>query len=52
MGLLGIYTGFATCGSIFRGSMRKFIGGFPVFLDVHTVLVAEFYEVIYAMKEA
>jgi len=32
--------------------MRKFIGSFSVFLDVQTVLVAKFYEVIHAMDEA
>jgi len=34
------YPGLATCGSIFRGSMREFIA-----------LVVEFYRVIYAMKK-
>jgi len=45
------YPGLAACGSIFRGSMREFIGAFSVFLDVHTTLVAEFYGVIYALEE-
>jgi len=45
------YTGFATCGDIFRGSMGKFIGVFSVFLKVQTVMVAEFYGVIHAMEE-
>jgi len=32
--------------------MGEFIGAFFVFLDVQTALVAEFYGVIYALKEA
>ena len=44
--------GLATRGGIFRGSMRKFIGGFSAFLDVQTALVAEFYGVIHAIEEA
>ena len=28
------YPGLATCGGIFHGSMREFIGAFSVFLDV------------------
>ena len=44
--------GLAACGSIFRGSMRKFIRAFSTFLDVQTALVAEFYEVIFALEEA
>jgi len=31
--------------------MGKFIGAFSAFLDVHNVLVAEFYGVIYALEE-
>jgi len=46
------YPGLAACGGIFRGSMREFIGALSVFLDVQTVLVAGFYGVIYALKEA
>ena len=46
------YPGFAACESIFRGSTEEFIGAFSAFLDVHTVLVAEFYGVIYALEEA
>ena len=46
------YPGLAACGSIFRGSMREFIGAFCVFLDVQTALVAEFYGVIYVLEEA
>jgi len=45
------YPGFATCGGIFRGSMRVFIGAFYAFLDIKTALVAEFYGVIYALEE-
>jgi len=32
--------------------MREFIGVFSVVLEVQTVMVAEFYGVIYAMEEA
>jgi len=32
--------------------MEKFIGVFSMFIKVRTVLMVEFYEVIYAMKEA
>jgi len=32
--------------------MRDFIGGFPVFLEVQTAMIVEFYGVIHAMKEA
>ena len=46
------YPGLATCGGIFCGSMREFIGGFFAFLDFQTALVDEFYGVIYAMEEA
>jgi len=46
------YPGLATCGGIFRGSMREFIGDFSAFLEVQTALVAEFYGVIHAMEEA
>jgi len=35
--------GLATCGGIFRGSMKDFIGGFYAFLDVQTALIAKFY---------
>jgi len=45
------YSGLATCGSIFRGSMEEFIGGFSTFLDVQTVMVVEFYGVIHVMEE-
>jgi len=31
--------------------MREFIGAFSAFFDVQTALVAEFYEVIYALEE-
>ena len=43
------YPGLAACGSIFRGSMREFIGVFSAFLDVQTALIAEFYGVIYML---
>jgi len=43
------YPGLITCGGIFRGSMGKFIGVFCTFLEVHTVMVVEFYGVIHAM---
>jgi len=46
------YPSLATCGGIFHGSMREFIGAFFVFLDVQTALVVKFYEVIYALEEA
>ena len=46
------YPGLATCGGIFRGSMREFIGALSVFLEVQTTMVAEFYGVIHVMKEA
>jgi len=46
------YHGLATCGSIFRGSMREFIGVFSAFLEVQTTMVVEFYGVIHAMEEA
>jgi len=46
------YPCLATCGGIFCGSMREFIGGFSAFLDFQTGLVAEFYGVIYVMEEA
>ena len=45
------YPCLVACGSIFRGSMREFIGAFSAFFDVQTALVAEFYEVIYALEE-
>jgi len=32
--------------------MGEFIGAFSVFLDVQTAMVAEFYGVTHAMKEA
>ena len=44
------YPGFATCGGIFCGSMREFIGAFSAFLEVQIALIAEFYEVIHAME--
>jgi len=31
--------------------MRQFIGGFFAFLDIHTTLVAQFYEIIHVIKE-
>jgi len=46
------YSGLATCGGIFHGSMGKFIEASSAFLEVQTVLVAEFYGIIHAMKEA
>jgi len=46
------YPGLATCGGIFRGSMREFIRAFSAFLDIQTALVAKFYGVIHALKEA
>jgi len=46
------YPGLATCGGIFRGSMREFIGGFSAFLDIQKTLVAKFYGVINAMEKA
>ena len=46
------YPSLATCGGIFRGSMKEFIGVFSVFLEVQTAIVAEFYGIIYAMEEA
>jgi len=47
------YSGLATCGGIFRGSMGEFIGAFSAcFLEVQTVLFAEFYGIIYASEEA
>jgi len=52
MGAARDYPGLATCGGIFRGSIGVFIGAFSVFLDVQTVLAAEFNEVIYAFEEA
>jgi len=45
------YPAFATCCGIFHGSIGEFIGGFSVYLDVQTTLVAEFYGVLYAMEE-
>ena len=38
------YPGLATCGGIFRGTMREFIGAFSVFLEVQTTMVAGFME--------
>ena len=38
----GVVTGspcLAACGDIFRGSIKEFIGGFFVFLDIRTILV-------------
>jgi len=46
------YHCLATCGGIFRGSMGEFISAISVFLEVQTVMVAEFYGVIHAMEEA
>jgi len=46
------YPGFTTCGGIFCGSMKEFIGAFSVFLDVQIAMVAEFYGVIHVMEEA
>jgi len=46
------YPCFATCGGILCGSMGKFIVAFSAFPEVQTVMVAEFYGVIHAMKEA
>ena len=46
------YHGLATCGGIFHGSMREFIGAFFTFFEVQTTMVAEFYEIIYVMEEA
>jgi len=43
---------FATCGDIFRGSMRKFINGFSAFLDVQIALIVEFYGFIHSIEEA
>jgi len=43
------YSGLATCGGIFHGSMREFIGALYVFLEVQTIMVIEFYRVIHAM---
>jgi len=45
------YSGFATCGGIFCGSVGEFIGVFSAFLEVQTALVAEFYGIIHAMEE-
>jgi len=50
MRLLG-YPGLAVCGSIFRGSMRKFIDVLSAFLEVQTTMIVEFYEVIHAMEK-
>ena len=50
-GAVRCYSGLATCGGIFRGSMREFIGGFSAFIDVQIALVVEFCGVIYVMKE-
>jgi len=36
------YPDLATCGSIFRESMKEFIGDFSAFLEVQTAMVAEF----------
>jgi len=46
------YSGLASCGSIFRGSIGEFIGVFSAFFDVKTALVAKFYGVIHALEEA
>jgi len=42
---------FADCGYISRGSMGKFIGGLSIFIDIQTVLVAEFYGVIHVIEK-
>ena len=46
------YPGLTTCGVIFCGSMREFIGGFSVFVDVQTSMVAKCFGVIHVMEEA
>jgi len=38
------YLGLATCGGIFCGSMREFIGAFSTFFEVQTTMVASFKE--------
>ena len=45
------YPSLTTCGGIFRGSMREFIGAFSVFLEVQTTMVVEFYGVIHVLEE-
>jgi len=52
MGAAKGYLGLATCECIFRRSIGEFISTFSVFVEVQTVMVAEFYGVIYAMEEA
>jgi len=42
----------AIYGDILRGSMKEFIGDFYAFLDVQTTLIAKFYGVIHAIKQA
>ena len=41
----------ATCGGIFHGSMREFIGGFSVFLDVQTAWLLTFMELYTLLKK-
>jgi len=48
----GAVWGFANCGDIFHWSMREFIGAFSTFIEVQTIIIAEFYGVIHAMEEA
>ena len=43
------YPGLATCGCIFCG---EFIDVFSAFLEVQTIMVAEFYGIIHAMEKA
>jgi len=38
------YHGLATCGGIFCGSMREFIGVFSTFLEVQTTMLLSFIE--------
>jgi len=52
MVLLGVLLIFATCGGIFRESIREFIGDLSTFLDVRTVLVVEFYGVLHVIEQA
>jgi len=52
MGLLGGYPSLTTCGGIFHGSMREFIGAFSAFLEFRTAMVAEFFGVMHALEEA
>jgi len=52
MGLLGDIMVLLLAEVFFVGVWGEFIGTFSMFLEVQTSLVAEFYEVIHAMKEA